>query len=186
MTLRIWRVTNDIQTSKNPITIDDVDKLGIQMDPAQDKDMNIRKAYNFKEVNELVSCSGTLKKVNLQSLADEGYEVVTNLLPDDSEYAVNGEKGDLEKSGIRYVYIPVDWDEPKHSDFEIFESEMNAITGKKVHIHCAANYRVTAFYSIYAFKNKGWSKAEVSEFIASVWQISEYPVWNKFVSAYVN
>ena len=147
--------------------------------------MNIKNAYNFKEVNEQVSCSGTLKKVNLQSLSDEGYEVVINLLPDDSEYAVSGEKRDFEKSGILYVYIPVDWDEPKHTDFEIFESEMNAIRGKKVHIHCAANFRVTAFYSIYALKNQGWSKTELSEFIASIWQLSEYPVWDKFVSSYL-
>jgi len=38
--------------------------------------MNINKACNFKEVNELVSCSGTLRKVNLRSLADEGYDPV--------------------------------------------------------------------------------------------------------------
>jgi len=77
--------------------------------------MNIQKAYNFKEVNEQVTCSGTLNKVNLQSLADEGYKVVINLLPDDSEYAV----------------------------------------------------------------------AELSAFIASIWQLSEYPVWDKFVSDYL-
>lgn len=148
--------------------------------------MNIKKAYNFKEINELVSCSGTLRKVDLRSLSDEGYEVVINLLPDDSEYAVIDEKRDFEKSGIRYVYIPVDWDEPKNSDFESFESEMDAAKGKKVHIHCAANFRVTAFYSIYAFRNQDWSNTELSEFIGSIWQLSEYPVWDKFVSAYVN
>ena len=92
--------------------------------------MNIKKAYNFKEVNELVSCSGTLRKINLQSLSDEGYDVVINLLPDDSEYAVKDEKRDFEQSGIRYVYIPVDWDQPKNSDFEAFESEMDAIKGR--------------------------------------------------------
>jgi len=133
-----------------------------------------------------VTCSGTLKKVNLQSLFDEGYKAVINLLPDDSEYAVEGEKRAFEESGIHYVYIPVDWDEPKHSDFETFESELKAIEGKKVHIHCAANFRVTAFYSIYAFRNRGWSKTELSGFVGSIWQLSEYPVWEKFVSGYIN
>lgn len=148
--------------------------------------MNINKAYNFKKVTPQVTCSGTLKNVNLQSLSDEAYEVVINLLPDDSEYAVNGEKQSFEKSGIHYVYIPVDWDQPKHSDFVNFESAMDAIKGKKVHIHCAANFRVTAFYSIYAFKNQGWSRTESDEFIASIWQISDHPVWDKFVSNYVS
>ena len=147
--------------------------------------MNIRKAYNFKEVNPQLSCSGMLRKVNLQSLSEEGYEVVINLLPDDSEYAVEGEKAAFEKSGIYYVHIPVDWDEPKQSEFETFESELKAVEGKKVHIHCAANFRVTAFYAIYAFRNQDWSITELSEFIGSIWQLSEYPVWDKFVSAYI-
>ena len=148
--------------------------------------MNIRKAYNFKEVNELVSCSGTLMKVSLQSLADENYEAVINLLPDDAEYAVQGEKNEIEGLGIQYEHIPVAWDGPGSSDFEAFESAMAAIKGKKVHIHCAANFRVTAFYAVYAFRNLGWSKTEVAEFIGSIWQLSEYPAWEKFVSDYVN
>lgn len=63
--------------------------------------MNFNKAYNFKEVNELVSCSGTLKNVRLQSFLDEGYYAVINLLPDESEYAVEGEKNEFEE--LEYV-----------------------------------------------------------------------------------
>jgi protein tyrosine phosphatase (PTP) superfamily phosphohydrolase (DUF442 family) len=148
--------------------------------------MNINQAYNFKKVSEQISCSGTLKGINLNSLLDDGYEVVINLLPDDSEYAVVGEKNEFEKLGLRYEYIPIDWNEPKLSDFEQFESIMDTIKDKKVHIHCAANFRVTAFYSIYAFKNQGWTKAQISEFIGSIWQLSEYPIWSKFVSSYVD
>ena len=148
--------------------------------------MNINQAYNFKKVTDRVSCSGTLKGVAMKSLSDDGYDVVINLLPDDSEYAVVAEKNELEKLGLRYEYIPVDWNEPKLSDYESFESIMDDIKDKKVHIHCAANFRVTAFYSIYAFKNQGWSKSQLNDFIGSIWQLSEYPAWTKFVSTYVN
>lgn len=148
--------------------------------------MNIKGAYNFKQVNELLSCSGTLMKVNLQGLSDEDYDGVINLLPDNSEYAVEGEQTAIENQGIRYIYIPVEWDEPSQSDFELFESELKAVEDKKVHIHCGANYRVSAFYSIYAYRNLGWSETELRGFIASIWQLSEYPVWEKFVSGYIN
>ena len=148
--------------------------------------MSIKKAYNFKEANELASCSGTLKYISLQSLADEGYAAVINLLPDDAEYAVKDEKKKIENLGIHYKYIPVDWNNPKQSDFETFEVALNGFNGKKVHIHCAANYRVSAFYAIYAFKNQGWSETVLREFIGSIWQLAEYPVWNKFVSDYID
>lgn len=53
--------------------------------------------------------------------------------------------------------------------------------GKKLHIHCAANYRASAFYAIYAYNNKGWSK-KLNAFIDEIWEISDYPVWVDFVS----
>lgn len=148
--------------------------------------MNIKKAYNFKEVSELVSCSGTLKKVSLSSLLDENYDAVINLLPNDNEHAVDGEKREIEKLGIHYEYIPVNWGNPQYSDFEAFEFLMNTLKGKKVHIHCAANFRATAFYAIYARRNHAWSSIKVSKFMGSIWQLSEYPIWDKFVSDYEN
>lgn len=144
--------------------------------------MNILKAYNFVQVNEEISCSGLLKNINLQSLSGNGYEVVINLLPDDDQHATDGEKESIEKMGIRYIHIPIDWDKPTHSDFELFKSSMDSTENKKVHIHCAANYRASAFYALYAHKRHGWSRAELSEFIDSIWEISEHPAWEKFVS----
>ena len=144
--------------------------------------MNIDKAYNFKRIDELTSCSGTLANVSLQSLSDTNYDVVINLLPNDSEHAREEEKEDLKKSGIRYIHIPVIWDAPKHSDFEAFKSAMDSVEGKKIHIHCAANYRASAFYALYAYKNQGWSITKLNNFIASIWQLVEYPIWEKFVS----
>ena len=62
---------------------------------------------------------------------------------------------------------------------------MDDIKGKKVHIHCAANFRATAFYAIYAYRKVGWTRIKVNEFIRSIWQLSEYPVWDKFVTSYL-
>ena len=147
--------------------------------------MNIDKAYNFKVVSELVSCSGTLKGVNLLNLSEAGYKVVINLLPDDNEYAVKDEKKTIESQGLRYEYIPVDWDNPKESDFESFEAVLESCKEQKVHIHCAANYRVTAFYSIYAVKHLGWSKSQSEDFMNSIWDRKEYPHWETFLSNYI-
>jgi protein tyrosine phosphatase (PTP) superfamily phosphohydrolase (DUF442 family) len=48
-------------------------------------------------------------------------------------------------------------------------------------LHCAANFRVTAFYSLYAIKHLGWSEAQAETFRQSVWQGSDYPVWAQFI-----
>ena len=143
--------------------------------------MTLSKAYNFIQVNELISSSGTLMHIDLQSLSNEDYHAVINLLPDDNQHATKDEQKTLEALGLNYTYIPVDWDAPTTSDFTEFESAMISNKGKKIHIHCAANFRATAFYGIYACKHLNWSTEQVLAFTTPIWQIEDYPIWSNFV-----
>jgi len=144
--------------------------------------MIITEAYNFIQINNHLSCSGLLKNIDLQSLSKSGYEVVINLLPDNDKHATGGEKESIEGMGLKYIHIPIDWNEPTNSNFESFKSSMDSNKNRKIHIHCAANYRASAFYALYAHKNHGWSESKLSEFIGSIWETSEYPVWERFIS----
>jgi protein tyrosine phosphatase (PTP) superfamily phosphohydrolase (DUF442 family) len=144
--------------------------------------MDINKTYNFVSIDELTTSSGTIKEVDLNSMSDAGYEAVINLLPSDSEHARQNEKQELENLGIEYVYIPVDWKAPTRADFDAFSSAMDRFEGQKLHIHCAANYRASSFYAVYALKNKGWSNSKLQGFIGSIWQLSEFPVWDSLIS----
>jgi protein tyrosine phosphatase (PTP) superfamily phosphohydrolase (DUF442 family) len=81
-----------------------------------------------------------------------------------------------------YYHIPVDWNNPEERDFEEFEYVMQTLPQGKTLIHCAANFRVTAFYALYALKNLGWSETQADKFRASVWEGSDYPVWEEFYS----
>jgi hypothetical protein len=60
---------------------------------------------------------------------------------------------------------------------------MQEHSGDKQLIHCAANFRVTAFYALYAMKHLGWTEAQAEEFRASIWKGSDYPIWEKFIDA---
>ena len=66
---------------------------------------------------------------------------------------------------------------------EELRAELRVMTDAegKILLHRAANFRVTAFYSLYALKRLGWSDAEADAFRASVWRGSDYPVWEAFV-----
>ena len=143
--------------------------------------MNFSKAYNFKTIDELTSSSGTIKHIDLASFSDAGYQTVINLLPDDNEHAMPGEKERLVDLGIEYVYIPVDWDKPTIVNYEEFEAAMMLNVNKHLHIHCAANYRATALYSIYASKNLGWSQEKIRNLMEPIWTLDDFPVWKSFV-----
>jgi protein tyrosine phosphatase (PTP) superfamily phosphohydrolase (DUF442 family) len=82
---------------------------------------------------------------------------------------------------MAYTHIPVDWENPKENDFEVFDQSMKQLATSKVLVHCAANYRVTAFYSLYAQKNLGWSEEQAEAFRGQIWKGSHYPVWEEFI-----
>jgi protein tyrosine phosphatase (PTP) superfamily phosphohydrolase (DUF442 family) len=141
--------------------------------------MSIKKAYNFIQINSLVSSSGTIKFIELKK---EDYQLIINLLPNDNTHARENEQQDIEDLKINYAYIPIDWSNPLLEDYKNFEEVMNRFSDKKIHIHCAANYRATAFFGIYAYKNLSWSKAQLSELMSPIWNIDEYPQWQIFLS----
>lgn len=147
--------------------------------------MAFNKAYNFKQINKLISTSGTIKYIDVSKVSDDGYALVINLLPDDNEHARENEKADFDKQNIQYVYLPIDWDKPTDAEYLEFESVMNQFKDKKIHIHCAANFRVTAFYGVYACRNLGWTKEQCIELTSVFWDVSKFSKWQRLISVLI-
>ena len=144
--------------------------------------MAIEDSYNFRRIDERITTSGLVSAAQLGDLGSEGYDAVVNLLPDSHEHAVTDEARIVRDQGLDYVYIPVDFDAPTHADLEAFAQAMTARHGQKVHVHCAANYRVSAFYSLYALRNGSCSEAEANALVRDVWNPAEHPAWTAFIT----
>lgn len=144
--------------------------------------MSLESCYNYKKVSSKITTSGIVPKNVLQLMANDGYEVVINLLPENHKKSVPEEKEIIEAQDIYYVNIPVEFNTPKQEDLEKFIIEIKKNIGKKVHIHCAANWRVSVFYGVYAFHNGLWNKEEANQFILSIWNPAEHPAWSTFLN----
>ena len=144
--------------------------------------MSIEDAYNFRRINDRLTTSGLVSVAQLHDLRREGYDAVINLLPDTYEHAVASEARVVEDQGLRYVYIPVDFDAPTRADLDSFAEALDALAGQKVHVHCAANYRVSAFYSLYALRKGLCSEADADHLVRDVWDPSTYPAWHAFIA----
>jgi protein tyrosine phosphatase (PTP) superfamily phosphohydrolase (DUF442 family) len=143
----------------------------------------VEDSYNFRRVSETVTTSGVVMPEALGGLAAAGYELVVNLLPEDSEHAVEDERAIVERQGLAYAYIPVDFASPRRSDFESFAAVMDANPAAVTHVHCAANYRVSAFYGLYALRKRWWTVEQADEHIAGLWTPAEHPVWRAFIAS---
>ncbi len=140
-------------------------------------------SYNFRRVSDRLTTSGVVGAVRLGVLAEQGYQAVINLLPDSSEQAVLQEEQLVRAQGLDYIHIPVDFAQPSVADYTRFCAQMDRLEHARVHVHCAANYRVTAFYGCYAEQRGLWSREQAVQFIADVWQPQNYPGWPQWFDA---
>src|SRR5436305_12243062 len=65
------------------------------------------------------------------------------------EKALPDEAKSVSQLGMKYIHIPVDFQNPTEEDFNRFCSEMEQLKETPVHVHCIANYRVSAFFYRY-------------------------------------
>jgi protein tyrosine phosphatase (PTP) superfamily phosphohydrolase (DUF442 family) len=143
--------------------------------------MSTQNIYNFRKVDDQIITGGQPTAEQVKAAAEEGCEIVINLATYQAGHSLEDEAGLVRSLGMSYYPIPVEWQRPVLSDFAAFEQIMSLIGTSKTLIHCAANFRVTAFYGLYAMKHLGWTEAQAELLRASVWEGSEYPVWEEFI-----
>ena len=143
--------------------------------------MSTQDIYNYRFVNNQLITGGQPTEEQVKSAAAEGFKTIINLATIDPRHSLADEAGLVRSLGMTYYHIPVEWGNPQESDFDEFEQVFKQVAGNKTLLHCAANFRVTAFYSLYAMKNLGWSQTQAEEFRASIWKGSNYPIWEQFI-----
>ena len=145
--------------------------------------MSTDEIYNARTVDATLVTSGQPTEEQLRAAAAEGFDVVVNLAPHDGENALPDEAGLVRSLRMTYHHLPVAFAEPTARDFAAFEQVMAELPPEsRTLVHCAANFRVSAFYGLYAMKHLGWTVEQAEAFRASVWDVRDYPVWDAFVS----
>lgn len=135
--------------------------------------------FNFRRIDERLSTAGQPTEAQFRELAAAGLEAVINLHMDDPRWALAGEEQLLEELGIAYRHIPVVFDAPAVERYREFETLMDELAGRRVLVHCVANYRVSCFTALYGERRLGWAREQADELINGVWQPDA--VWSAFL-----
>lgn len=137
--------------------------------------------FNFLYLNEKLSSSGMPTPGQVKEIAEAGKKVVINLATAKSEGAIPNEEELVTALGMNYIHIPVDWNNPTAENLSEFIAAMESHKDDDVFVHCQANYRATAFISLYRIQRLGWEKAEAYAIMNKIWNPEEFPVWEKFM-----
>ena len=136
--------------------------------------------YNFRRLSPTLTTSGQPGEEQFAEIAAAGVGTVINLALSDSPSALPNEAELLADLGIRYTHIPVDFAAPTESDFQRFTEEMDKVGGAPVHVHCIANFRVSAFIYRYRRDHLGWSEQQARPDLVGVWEPDG--VWAELIS----
>lgn len=137
--------------------------------------MAIEDIYNCIPIDAMTITAGQPTEDQLQEAAANGVQTVINLATISPRYSLEDEQASCRSLNMEYIHIPVQWDAPKVSDYRRFVSVMQEVAGQKVLVHCAANYRVSLFFSIYAKQYLGWSNEQALKFRSTIWDSN--PKW---------
>ena len=143
--------------------------------------MSTRDIFNYLKVNDYLITGGQPSAEQLRAAAAEGFEAVINLATEKPAGFSEDESSLVRSLGMAYYPIPVEWENPTLEDLQRFEELLESLGSTRILVHCAANFRVSAFYGLYALKHLGWSDAQAEAFRPPVWQGSDYPHWEQFI-----
>ena len=135
--------------------------------------------YNWRRLDARVTTSGQPTEQQLADIQALGVRHIINLGLHSHEKALPDEAASVGRLGMTYIHIPVDFQNPTDSDFAEFCAAMEQLNEVPVHVHCIANYRVSAFFCRYRRDVLGMDEAEARAAMEQVWKPEG--VWAAFV-----
>jgi protein tyrosine phosphatase (PTP) superfamily phosphohydrolase (DUF442 family) len=139
---------------------------------------------HWRRIDDRVTTSGQPSEMQLAALQKQGVKMIINLGIHTHEQALPDETESVAALGMRYVHIPVPFDAPDDADFEAFAAAMKEASGERVHVHCVANMRVSAFLYRYQRDVLGKSDAESRAAMDALWRPGG--VWARFIGDLAN
>ena len=137
--------------------------------------------YNWHRLDERLTTSGQPSEAQLAGIEALGVAHIVNLGLHTHERALPDEAASVAALGMTYTHIPVDFQNPTEADFARFCDVMDTLSDVPVHVHCIANYRVSAFFYRYRRDVLGMDEALARADLDRLWLPNE--VWAAFIAA---
>lgn len=134
---------------------------------------------NYIEYSPAFASAGQPTREQLGLLPDAGFERVIYIAFTNGRNAIADEDAVVKELGMDYVHIPVIWDAPTKSDFYSFVGAMQVELDRKTLLHCAANFRASAFSFLYRVLHEGVPIATAKADMNKIWIPNQ--VWTDLI-----
>src|SRR6476469_4814170 len=138
---------------------------------------------NFLRVNADFCTGGQPRLEHFAQLKAEGVRTVLNLRQP-GEHRAAEEQDAVQKAGLKYFNIPVEYQHPVPEQVDEFLKITDDPANRPMFIHCTAAIRVGAFWMIRRVLRDGW-KIEDAQAEAEKVGLRESPHWVEFARKYI-
>lgn len=149
------------------------------MNASPSNPLNTIKAY--VPIDSTLATSGQPTEAEFRDIAAAGFRIVLNLALPTSPGALPDERATVTALGMDYTHLPVPFEAPQREHYQRFEHTMREREGSAVWIHCAMNYRVSAFLAVYRVRRLGWTRDDALAELRKVWLPDA--VWTEWIEA---
>jgi protein tyrosine phosphatase (PTP) superfamily phosphohydrolase (DUF442 family) len=136
--------------------------------------------YNWHRLDARLTTSGQPTEAQLAEIGALGIGHIVNLGLHTHEKALPDEAASVAVLGMSYIHIPVDFQNPTEADFARFCAVMAGLENVPVHVHCIANFRVSAFFYRYRRDVLGMDEGLARGDMERLWQPAG--VWADFIA----
>lgn len=135
---------------------------------------------NYQKISNQLHTSAQPDVEEFGIIKQAGIEIVINLARADSPNAIINEAKIVHDNNMDYINIPVDFENPKSSDLELFFTAMERHNDMRILVHCACNWRVSCFIYLYRIIKLNCNSDIAKKDMLTIWQPNE--VWQSFIS----
>ncbi len=136
---------------------------------------------NYYRISDSVATAGQPTPEQFHDIKQESFDVVINLARQDSPGTIESEATIVAGLNLDYVHIPVDFNAPVLSDLKRFFATMDRYRINNIFVHCACNWRVSAFMFLYQTVRCDVPVATSIRDLHAVWQPDE--TWQAFIDS---
>ena len=144
--------------------------------------MRLEHVLNFYQITADIGTSGQPTREQFGQIAQQGYASVINLAMHNSDNAIADEGSIVAALGMSYFHIPVPFDRPTAEHVRKFIQVLKALEGEKVFVHCALNWRVSAFMYKYLTLCKGLSAETSTSPLLRQWLPTMDTAWTSIIN----
>lgn len=136
---------------------------------------------NYYRIGDTIATAGQPTVDQFNAVKEANFDLIINLALSDSPEAIENENELVEKLGMDYVHIPVNFEAPTLSELKRFFAVMDQHKNEQIFIHCALNLRVSVFLFLYRTIRCDYPVAEAINDLHAVWQPDA--TWQSFIDS---